>query len=69
MLRKHVSETSFVLPGGNLNLFRERFELTECNNYFLDSLPNKFGARDLSVVRNSEVVRYSGAVNVLRQRE
>ena len=66
MLRKHVSETSFVLPGGNLNLW---FELTECNNYFLDSLPNKFGARDLSVVRNSEVVRYSGAVNVLRQRE
>ena len=28
-----------------------------------------FGARGLSVVRNSEVVRYSGAVNVLRLRE
>ena len=28
-----------------------------------------FGARDLSVVRNSEVVCYSVAVNVLRQRE
>ena len=28
-----------------------------------------FGARGLSVIRNSEVVRYSGAENVLRLRE
>ena len=28
-----------------------------------------FGARGLSVVRNSKVVRYSGAVNILSLRE